>query len=135
MDMPSNTQPLNFNASNDWYRDSHRNHFAGIFEKPRTYSDPGTGGIGASEYQHRRRSVEADFYKQPYRPPPPLPLSAHEIRQQRLAGRYHELRLVDDDRRSRPKEFDYTGDMNAHAFAVTSLNDDVTKTFGTSSQV
>uniref|UniRef100_A0A1B0BGW1 Uncharacterized protein n=1 Tax=Glossina palpalis gambiensis TaxID=67801 RepID=A0A1B0BGW1_9MUSC len=86
--------------------------------RPRAYSDPGTGGPGAPEYQHRRRSVEADFYKHPYRPPPPLPLSAHEIRQQRLAGRYHELRVVDDDYRSRPKEFDYTGVMSLIGIAI-----------------
>uniref|UniRef100_A0A1B0BGW0 Uncharacterized protein n=1 Tax=Glossina palpalis gambiensis TaxID=67801 RepID=A0A1B0BGW0_9MUSC len=67
--------------------------------RPRAYSESKIGAADPYESYYRSRSVEGEFYRHPYRPPPPRPI---DIRQQRLAGRYHELRVIDDGPRRPP---------------------------------
>uniref|UniRef100_A0A1B0FEK8 Uncharacterized protein n=1 Tax=Glossina morsitans morsitans TaxID=37546 RepID=A0A1B0FEK8_GLOMM len=67
--------------------------------RPRAYSEPKTGVADPYESYYRSRSVEGEFYRNPYRAPPPRP---YDIRQQRLAGRYHELRVIDEGPRRPP---------------------------------
>uniref|UniRef100_A0A1A9WYY7 Uncharacterized protein n=1 Tax=Glossina brevipalpis TaxID=37001 RepID=A0A1A9WYY7_9MUSC len=65
--------------------------------RPRGYSEPPTGVIETFDPQYRSRSLEGEFYRYPYRSPRP-----YDIRQQRLAGRYHELRVIDEASRRPP---------------------------------